>query len=136
MNKQHFEVLLPTLLLLSSSTSFCVSVMEMKLIVNEHYAWLSIFLMGKCCVCLNEQSTFWGATTNIAAAVIFYFLLRLRHGNEIDCQRTLCLANAVTASMNKRHFEVLLPTFLLLSNFQFFLFLLYGNNYDCYVWCK
>ncbi|GIY73644.1 hypothetical protein CDAR_186561 [Caerostris darwini] len=57
-NNLHFEVLLPTLLLLSSSNSFCVSVMAIKLIVNEHYAWLSIFLMGKCCVCLNEQSTF------------------------------------------------------------------------------
>ncbi|GIY61207.1 hypothetical protein CEXT_283141 [Caerostris extrusa] len=54
MNKRHFEVLLPTLLL-SSSTSFCVSVTEIKLIANEHYAWLSILVMDKCCVPMNKR---------------------------------------------------------------------------------
>ncbi|GIZ03960.1 hypothetical protein CEXT_200131 [Caerostris extrusa] len=58
MNKRHFDLVLPTLLLLTSSASFCVSVMEIKLIVNEHYAWLSNFLMSKCCDCLNEETTF------------------------------------------------------------------------------
>ncbi|GIX80672.1 hypothetical protein CEXT_274191 [Caerostris extrusa] len=71
-----------------SSISFCVFIMAIKLIANGRYVWLLIFLMGKCCVCLNEQTIFPGATTNVAAAVIFYFLLCPHHGNKIDSQRT------------------------------------------------
>ncbi|GIY61209.1 hypothetical protein CEXT_283161 [Caerostris extrusa] len=81
MNKRHFEVLLPTF---ADILYLLLRLRHGNKIDCQRTLWLSIFLRDKCCVCLNEQTTFGGATIDISAAVYSAVWLILLCRNNYD----------------------------------------------------